>query len=121
MFAFGIVELQRPSHRVQHALGRARQVPALEARVVVDADAGQQGDLLAAQPGDAALARRSSAVRHCSGVIRARRDVRKSRMSLRWSTNSRLRACHTGLEGYCHYLEQTVTASPQETDVDWGP
>jgi len=55
MFTLGIVELERASHRLQHALGRARQVPALEARVVVDADAGEQGNLLPAQPGDAAL------------------------------------------------------------------
>ena len=66
MLPLGVVELKRPGHRMQHALGYARQVSAFEARVVVDADPGQQGDLLAAQPGDAAIA----PVRGQAGTLR---------------------------------------------------
>ena len=54
--ALGVVELERASERLQHALGDAAQVAALQAGVVVDADAGQDGDLLAAQAGNAASA-----------------------------------------------------------------
>jgi hypothetical protein len=46
--AFGVVELERAGERAQHALGGAVHVPALQAGVVGDADAGQDGDLLAA-------------------------------------------------------------------------
>ena len=56
MGAFGVVELKRSSQCIQHALGDAVHVTALEPGVVLDAHAGQDGDLLAAQPGDAARA-----------------------------------------------------------------
>ena len=52
--ALGVVELERAGQRLQHALGDAADVAALQAGVVRDADAGQDGDLLAAQPGNAA-------------------------------------------------------------------
>jgi hypothetical protein len=48
---FGVVELQRPGDRLQHRLGRAGQVPPLQAHVVIDRDPGQHRDLLPAQPG----------------------------------------------------------------------
>ena len=54
--AFGVVELQRTGERLEHGLGDAASVAALEARVVLDADAGEHRDLLAAQPGHAAVA-----------------------------------------------------------------
>ncbi len=56
MLALRVIQLQRPRHGVQHALRCTREVPALEARVVVDADTSQQSDLLAAQSRDAAIA-----------------------------------------------------------------
>src|SRR5690242_19970054 len=43
-----LVELEGSRNRVEHLLGNARGVAALEARVVVDADAGEESDLLAA-------------------------------------------------------------------------
>ena len=51
--ALGLVELERLGERFQHALRDTADVAALEALVVVDADAGERGDLLAPQPGDA--------------------------------------------------------------------
>jgi hypothetical protein len=52
--ALGIVELQRSRERLEHAVRHAAGVAALQALVVLDADAGQRGDLLAAQPFHAA-------------------------------------------------------------------
>ena len=52
--ALGVVELQRAGERVEHAVGDAAHVAALQARVVRDADAGQHGHLLAPQAGHAA-------------------------------------------------------------------
>ena len=49
--ALSLVELERPGERLEHALGDAADVTALQARVVRDADAGQDGDLFAAQSG----------------------------------------------------------------------
>jgi hypothetical protein len=49
MFPLGLIELQRPGERIEHALGHAGEVPALELGVVLDADTGQVGDLAAAQ------------------------------------------------------------------------
>ena len=51
----GLVELQGRAHGVEHVLRHAAGVAALEARVVLDADAGEEGDLLAAQAGNPAL------------------------------------------------------------------
>src|SRR5829696_420413 len=45
-----LVELQRPCERVEHGLGDTREVAALEPRVVVDAHAGEERDLLPAEP-----------------------------------------------------------------------
>jgi hypothetical protein len=54
--ALGVVELERAGQRLEHVLGDAAHVAALEPRVVRDADAGEYRDLLAPQPGDAAAA-----------------------------------------------------------------
>ena len=56
MGALGVVELERPGQRLQHPLGGAAHVPALQARVVGNAHAGQDRDLLAAQSGNATSA-----------------------------------------------------------------
>ena len=48
---FRFVEPQGPGQRVQHALGHAWRVASLKPGVVLDADAGQDGDLSAAQAG----------------------------------------------------------------------
>ena len=53
---FGVVELKRAGERAQDALGDAVEVAALQSGVVRDAHAGQDGDLFAAQPGDASRA-----------------------------------------------------------------
>jgi len=47
--ALGLVELQRAGQRLEHELGDAADLAALQAPVVVGADAGQRRDLLAAQ------------------------------------------------------------------------
>ena len=49
--ALGVVELERSGQRLQHAFGDAAQVSAFQAGVVRNADAGQDSDLFAAQPG----------------------------------------------------------------------
>ena len=54
--AFGLVELQRPGQRVEHAGGGAGDLAALEPGVVLDAQPGEGGDLAAAQPGHPAAA-----------------------------------------------------------------
>ena len=54
--AFGVVELERSGQCLQHALGGAAHVSAFKAGVVLDAHAGQDGDLFAAQPRDATSA-----------------------------------------------------------------
>jgi hypothetical protein len=54
--ALGVVEAQRVGERLEDAVGGAGGVAALQALVVLDADAGQRGDLLAAQPGHPPLA-----------------------------------------------------------------
>ena len=53
MRPLGLVELKGTGQRLQHAFGDAAQVPALQAGVVVNADAGEDRDLLAAEPGNA--------------------------------------------------------------------
>jgi len=53
--ALGLVELERSGEGVEHAVGDAAGVSALEAGVVVGADPGEHRDLFAAQAGDAAV------------------------------------------------------------------
>ncbi|GGX59944.1 hypothetical protein GCM10010358_13060 [Streptomyces minutiscleroticus] len=55
--AFGRIEPQGSGDGVQHAVGDVEVAAALQADVVVVADAGEPRDLLAAQPRDAADAR----------------------------------------------------------------
>ena len=59
--ALGLVETQRPGQGVEHAVGDSVHVSALEADVVRDAHAGEDGDLLAAEPGHAPTAVRVQA------------------------------------------------------------
>ena len=57
MIALGVVELQqRGCQRLQHTLRRASQTAALHAHVVVDRDAGQQGNLFSPQALDPSVA-----------------------------------------------------------------
>jgi len=67
MELLGLVELQRSSQRVQHAVGDASDIAPLEARVVVDAHTGQHRHLFSAQTRDAAMAvpGRQSGLRRC--------------------------------------------------------
>ena len=51
MRALGLIELERPRQRFEHELGDAADMAALQAPVVVGADAGEGGDLLSPQPG----------------------------------------------------------------------
>jgi hypothetical protein len=67
VLAFGVVELQRPSHRLQHRLRCPGEVAALETGVIVDADSREQGDLLAPQ----ALHPTFAAVGGQPGLLRA--------------------------------------------------
>jgi NADPH-dependent curcumin reductase len=53
MGALDVVELERARERIEDRLGDAAGIAALEPRVVVDADACEQRDLFATQPGDA--------------------------------------------------------------------
>ena len=53
--ALGLVELEGVADAVEDAVGDAADVAALEPGVVLDADAGEEGDLFAAQAGDAAV------------------------------------------------------------------
>ncbi len=53
MGVLGVVELQRPRQRLQHAVGDAAELAALELGVVGHAHPGEHGDLLASQAGDA--------------------------------------------------------------------
>lgn len=55
MGALGVVELQCPGERFEHAVGDATDVPALEPPVVVDPHPGQRRDLLAPKAGNAPL------------------------------------------------------------------
>ena len=80
VLALDVVELQCPGDRVEHALGRAADVAALEPGVVVEADTGELGDLFAPQtryPPFTAVVGMPA----CSGVTFARREIRNSRMS----------------------------------------
>ena len=52
----GVVELERPRQCLQHALRDPAHISALQAGVVRNAHAGQDGDLLPAEPGHAATA-----------------------------------------------------------------
>ncbi|GHA75662.1 hypothetical protein GCM10010345_92320 [Streptomyces canarius] len=54
--AFGLVQMQGARDRVEDFFGGSGEVAALQADVVVDADAGEHRDFLAAQPGHAPVA-----------------------------------------------------------------
>jgi len=48
--ALRVVELERPADGIEHLVRHATGVAAFEPRVVLDADAGKEGDLLSTQP-----------------------------------------------------------------------
>ncbi len=52
MRALGFIELQRAGECVKDGVGGAAGVAAFQAGVVVEADPGQECNLLAAEPGD---------------------------------------------------------------------
>ena len=56
MRALGVVELQGARERFEHDVRHAARVAALQALVVLDADTGERGDLLATQPLDSTRA-----------------------------------------------------------------
>ncbi len=45
-----LIELERPAHGIEDLFRHPTGVPALEPRVVLDADPGQEPDLLAPEP-----------------------------------------------------------------------
>ena len=50
--ALGLGQPQGPRQRLEHGLGDAAEVAALQPRVVLHAEPGEHRELLAAQPGD---------------------------------------------------------------------
>src|SRR5450755_4052438 len=54
--SFGLVELQRSRDALEHVLGGADRAPALEARVVLDADPGEHRGFFPSQPRHPAIA-----------------------------------------------------------------
>ena len=109
--ALGVVELERSGQRFEHALGGAAHVAVFQARVVLVAHAGQDRDLLAAQSGDAT----GAVVGHpaCSGVIRARREVRNSRNSCLVSTKASLDPAPRAWESLRVALSRGTTTFPE--------
>jgi hypothetical protein len=84
MGAFSFVELERTSQRIEDTLGDPAQIAPFEAGVVLDADAGKQGHLVPAEPGNAPVCPVEWQAR-LLGVSLARLEARKSRASLRLS------------------------------------
>ncbi len=85
----GLVELQRAGEGLQHVVGDATEIAALEAGVVVDAHPGEQRDLLPTQPGHPPVAAERGQA-GLPGVIRERREARNSRISVLWSMASKV-------------------------------
>src|SRR5215218_3091256 len=56
MGALGVVQLEGAGERLQRQIGDAAEVAALQALVVIDADASERCDLFTAQAGHARLA-----------------------------------------------------------------
>lgn len=96
--AFGVIELEGAAERVEDFFGGAGELAAFQADVVVDADTGEQGDFLAAQAGDPALAVAEGGQAGLPGVILARRVARNSRISRVVSMLSRLGGAGFGWE-----------------------
>jgi hypothetical protein len=74
VLALGVVQLQGPGDGGQHALRGAADVAALQPRVVVEAHAGEHGDLLAAQPGYPPVPAEVGDARLLRGDVRAAGD-----------------------------------------------
>ena len=64
MLALGVVEQERGGERVEDLLRGAGGAAPLQARVVVDAHAGEHGDLLAAQAGNPSVPADDGQARH---------------------------------------------------------
>ena len=80
MGALGVVELQCPGERLEHAVRGATDVPALEPPVIVDPHPGQSGHLLAPKAGNAPPAV-SGQARLLGGDPRPPYDARNSAIS----------------------------------------
>ena len=50
-----LVELQRPTDRIEHVVRHSARIAALKARVVLGADARQKRDLLTSEAGNSSL------------------------------------------------------------------
>ncbi|MDQ1605659.1 MAG: hypothetical protein QOJ18_26 [Microbacteriaceae bacterium] len=73
MLTFGVIELQGRRHRVQHRFRDADEIPAFEAGVVDDADAGDGCNLLTAKTGHPAVVTKRSQPRLLRGEPRTAR------------------------------------------------
>ena len=98
MGVLGVVELERAGERFEHAVRDAADVPALQALVVVNADAGQRGDLLAAKTRDTPLA--------VSGQTRLLRG------DLRSPSGQELSDVVCGVHGYTAYDRSGIARRP---------
>ena len=97
-----------------------RGVAALESRVVVDADPGEQRDLLAAQAGDPTRAGSDrSPAPPCSGVILRASIVRNSRISVVGVHTERLAAVRGRREVPSQSLVQQGPSAPRQRVPQW--
>ncbi len=124
--ALGLVESQRAGDPVDDALGDAGRVAALEADVVLRRDARQERDLLAPQAGHPAAIPPYVGSPACSGVMRARRVVRNSRISARTSSRGPV-AGHVrhstsgsdGCGGHCQWPSRAGLPRPARGWFSW--
>ena len=119
--ALGVLEVQRVGERVEDALGGAAEAAALHAHVVVDRDAGEHGDLLAAQPCDPTVA----AVRRQPGLLgrdpgaAGAEEVTDLRAQVHGGHAPTVgRPARRGWEALA-VPGTTVTPAPARTEVDW--
>ena len=104
MGALRLVELQRTGERLEDGVGDTARVAALEPRVVVDADAGEERDLLPAQARDAACTAEDGQARLLRGDLGAPRGQELAELGLRVHA-SRVTPPARG-ERPCQYLDQ---------------
>ena len=121
MRALGVVELQRPRKRLEDGVGDTRGVAALEARVVVDADARRGSRPLRGEArGRAACRCRTVRRPACSGVILARLEVRNSRISFLVSTQPRVAPLEPALGGPASTWINRVGHARRERLLQWS-
>ena len=108
--AFGLVELQGGDQRLKHRLRDPAEVAPLQPRVVLDTDTSQLSDLGSTQPRHTAGTRLDNPT--CSGLSRARREVRNARTSARLSMVATLRAFQASL-GVPAGTPQSTMPSPK--------